>query len=657
MNKKGSPPAGVSAVAFQSGQLVTGLILSAVSVGSVVTVSYAWASDTHVAVAEAAWLPTWAVATSSAALVLVPWCAFMMWQFRKLARVVHAVRQATVVYNRKDLGAGLIAGLEQAVGVIKDLQWASVCMARRHVRARDAMQALLHGGEAVILLTGDGHIELMNPAAELLFRTARDSTTYQLLRERLCAVGSQFLDTALASLGDGSTNHPKPKETRCELRGRDGRAIQLDMSVCEIDLGGQRVLSVHALERRDATPVDPMGDDGQKKARYVSMLGHELRTPLNTLIGAVNQLAGETSTAVSKDLIGVARESTRAIRSLIDDLLDLAKVDAGKLELEEVPFDVCQQVGQCVHDFLPLATSRGLSLRITKSLEERTLIGDPRRVTQLVSNLLANAIKFTTRGGVQVRVSGDICKADDACCEVMIEVEDTGIGMDEAEQARIFEPFTQANASISRRYGGTGLGLALCREWAFAMGGTISVASALDVGSVFTVRLRLRRAFGAAVFKDSEPPTDEVRELAGKSTVLVADDNVLSQHLLKRWLNSECMSVQCVGNGEEAVAAASAGDFDVILMDVSMPKMNGIDATKIIRGLPSVTRTGTPRRTVQIIGITAFDMTEDRVECLAAGMNDYITKPIDRTELLGKIAQAQRRRRKTRQLGSVELSQ
>lgn len=629
-------------------------LLFAPAAGSLVAAVFVGASGAGAG--ALAWLPLWLAAAVSAALVAVPWCAIVAWQLRKLAQVVHAVRHATVIVRRDDLGAGLAPELGEAVELIRELQRSGMSMARRHIRARSAVQALFHGGEAVILFAPDGSILLMNLAAELLFGVSRDSATLELLRARLCPVGARLLADEFGRLGSAAASpHPKSKEALCELRRRGGQVARLDLSVCQVDLDGRPVLSVHALERRDAAPLQPNDADVQAKARYVSMLGHELRTPLNTLIAAVDQLSGDGASAPARlELIAAARESTRAMRSLVDDLLDLAKIDAGKLDLEAVPFDICQQVSQCVKSFGALAAARGIRLHMTESLEEGRLIGDPRRVTQLVSNLLANAIKFTDKGSVEVRLSSGICKDDDTCCDVVIEVEDTGIGMNEAEQARIFEPFTQANASINRRYGGTGLGLALCREWAAAMHGSIAVVSAPGAGSTFTVRLRLARAFGTPVFRDSEPPTDEVRGLAGKASVLLADDNVLSRHLFTRWLGSECTSVDCVGNGEEAVAAVSARDYDVVLMDVSMPKLNGIDATKIIRALPRVTAAGVPRRSPQIIGITAFDMAEDRAECLAAGMNDYITKPIDRTELLEKIAQAQRRARAQR-LASEDL--
>ncbi len=365
----------------------------------------------------------------------------------------------------------------------------------------------------------------------------------------------------------------------------------------------------------------------EAKSNFLAAMSHEIRTPMNGILGTCSLLFQTDLSAEQQEYAETITDSCRALLALIGDILDFSKIEAGKMELEKVRFDLLGLVRESVEILRPTAMAKGLALEAwvdTGGAPWR--LGDPVRVRQVLLNFLGNAVKFTERGHVDVRVR-PVPDTD----RVRIEVTDTGIGIEPDRLDSIFEEFTQVDASTTRRYGGTGLGLAISKRLVDLMEGTIGVESEPGVGSTFW-------------FEVSLPPVDAPAEpesrrgiplLAGELPplrVLLAEDNPVNQRLVVRMLEKAGHRVDCVENGAEAVTAARERPYDVILMDCQMPGMDGYEATRRIRELP-----GEAGR-VPILALTADALQGTRERCLACGMDDYLSKPFNVEELLSRIA-------------------
>ena len=377
------------------------------------------------------------------------------------------------------------------------------------------------------------------------------------------------------------------------------------------------------------------------KTAFLATISHEIRTPLNGLAGMLDLLGNTKLDVDAREFLDIASTAARQLRAILNDVLDLSKVEAGKLEFEQVPFDVQEQLGNAVRAFTGAARAKGLQLKIDCNVSAQMLLGDPQRICQIVSNLVDNAIKFTDQGGVEVQVVAHEATDGDDRCDLQVSVSDTGVGVPAEREGAIFEAFTQAEQSTSRRFGGTGLGLTLCRQLCRGMGGDIRFDRRPSGGSVLTFTIPCELAHGISPFADTQPAELADEETLSGRRALVVDDNRVNQTLLKRWLAKENMEVVLAADGADGVHAVVQGKFDIVLMDVSMPVMNGLDATRAIRALASPgTRETQAYARLPIIGISANAMLGDRQNCLECGMTDYVTKPIDRMELLGKIARA-----------------
>ncbi|HEX2559115.1 ATP-binding protein [Phenylobacterium sp.] len=366
------------------------------------------------------------------------------------------------------------------------------------------------------------------------------------------------------------------------------------------------------------------------KSDFLAKMSHEIRTPLNGVLGMTQSLLQDGRLeAGQREKLAVVEQSGGALLALLNDLLDISKIEAGKLELEVRAFDLAAALKSVVSTFSAVAADKGIGLRLEIDPEAQGAYdGDALRVRQIVTNLVSNAVKFTESGEVAVRAGA----SPDG--RVRISVSDTGIGIDDETLGRLFAKFEQADSSTTRRYGGSGLGLAICREIAELMGGHIDVESAPGRGATFTVTLPLKPRRAPAPSARAEAEGGAERPVLTGLRVLAADDNATNRLVLKALLAPMDVDLTLVENGREALGAWQAEPWDLILMDVQMPEMDGVEATAAIRAAEQAS--GRPR--TPIIALTANAMTHQVAHYLARGMDGHVAKPIDATSLYTAIA-------------------
>ena len=366
-------------------------------------------------------------------------------------------------------------------------------------------------------------------------------------------------------------------------------------------------------------------DAVKSKQQFLSNMSHEIRTPMNAIIGFTKVLLKTDLTDNQKEYLTAIKLSGDSLTVLINDILDLAKVDAGKMVFEQIPFKMASSISAMIHVFETKIQEK--NLKLIKKYDDRipnVLVGDPVRLHQIILNLVSNAVKFTTEGKITVEVK--LLNEDEESVTIEFSVTDTGIGIAEVKMEHIFENFQQASSDTSRLYGGTGLGLAIAKQLVESQGGTITAKSKLDEGSTFSFILPFMKTDSEAVL---EKELVELDEKVKNIKVLVVEDIVLNQLLMKTLLDDFGFEFDIAGNGKIAIEKLQNKPFDVILMDLQMPEMNGFDATRYIRNKMN--------SKVPIIALTADVTTVDLEKCKAVGMNDYISKPIDERLLYNKI--------------------
>jgi len=370
------------------------------------------------------------------------------------------------------------------------------------------------------------------------------------------------------------------------------------------------------------------------KTMFFTNLSHEIRTPLNGILGMAQALATDHLSAEQQEKISIILESGHMLRALLNDVLDLSKIEAGKLEISAIPGNLHHMLSRVSQLFQAQAEHKRLQLRLHRQANLPELLAfDPVRIGQCISNLLSNAIKFTESGRIDVTTSS--MRQISGAHLVTIEVSDTGVGVSSAAQAKLFSAFNQADETISRRFGGTGLGLAISRHLARLMGGDLTVQSEEGQGSTFRLTfnaLQITKPIESAEPNQTAPnrSSAEGRMLRG-TRVLVTDDNAINRRVIRLLLEPLGCQITEAVNGEEALDQLAAKPFDIVLLDVRMPIMDGEEAIKRIRSSKH------PWRSLPVIALTADSMHGDRERCLALGMSEYVPKPVDKGELIAKM--------------------
>jgi len=367
------------------------------------------------------------------------------------------------------------------------------------------------------------------------------------------------------------------------------------------------------------------------KSAFLATMSHEIRTPMNGIIGMADLLLGMSLTGQQERYARIVKSSGESLLSLINDILDFSKIEAGKLQLECIEFDLRDVLESCADAAAIQAGAKGLSMdRFVDPRIPQVLLGDPVRLRQILTNLVGNAIKFTPEGGI--RVVCDLLSEEGDSCVVHFSVVDTGIGIPPDKQGQLFQKFSQVDTSTTREYGGTGLGLAISRQLAELMGGEIGVDSDVGLGATFWFSAVFRTLRGedsprriVSASREPDPSADPSRQDALGARLLLVEDVAVNQEVavgILRKLGFD--SVRVCGNGKLAVHALEREMFDLVLMDVQMPEMDGLDATRIIRDR----RSAVLQHWIPVVAMTANAMSEDRARCLEAGMDDHVPKPI-----------------------------
>ncbi len=491
--------------------------------------------------------------------------------------------------------------------------------------------------DAIITINKKGIIQTFNPAAEKIFgylaTEALGNNISMLLPEKEQKEHDSYVMNS-------KLHAPRIFNQDRELQGRrkDGSLLPLELNIAPMKLekeqgfvGVLRDITEHKKsERTLQKAMEEAEAASQAKSLFLATMSHEIRTPMNAVLGILGLLKESTLNNQQRHLVHTGRESGELLLTIINDILDFSKMEADKLQLEHTCFDLHRLLTNSIELLKLQAERKGLILELSLDSDlPRYAKGDPDRLRQILLNLGNNATKFTRDG--RINISASAALINDTAFTLHCTVQDTGIGISQEHQATLFEEFTMADQGHTRTHEGTGLGLAICKRLVSLMQGSINMSSEAGKGSLFFFDVKLELATeqecgnAQAIMKPQQLPPTNTR-------ILLAEDNPANQMVIKNILESSNLRVDIVANGREAIEAVRHLPYDIVLMDISMPEMDGITATREIRQLPG------KMSKLPIIALTAHSLSGDKERFLAAGMDEYLSKPIDRAAMLHCIA-------------------
>lgn len=437
-------------------------------------------------------------------------------------------------------------------------------------------------------------------------------------REAVTASG-RFVSEYRIVRPDGAVRHIRDTASVYEAPDGTQRLVGLLWDVTT-DVERQEELNLRRIEAEAATVA---------KSRFLAAMSHEIRTPMSGVLGLLGLMLEEPLSKPQRERAEIALASARGLLRILNDILDFSKMEANLVRISEEAVAIRPLIDDVAALMAAGATQKGISLTcsVADNVPE-VVVTDAMRLRQILTNLVSNATKFTEAGSIRIRVDaaprGDMLR---------FEVGDTGIGIAPEHLGAVFDEFVQIDSSLTRRTGGTGLGLAVCKQLTGLLGGTIGVESSPDEGSIFTFTIRATHETAKPAIEASNPAPENAS--SAPLRVLLAEDNSTNRYLITAFLQAAGHTITAVGNGADAVSAAATGGFDVVLMDVQMPLLDGLSATRAIRALPE------PSSKVAIIALTANAMSGDREQCIAAGMDDYLSKPVEAGALARALGRVQ----------------
>ncbi|WP_051640606.1 PAS domain-containing hybrid sensor histidine kinase/response regulator [Thiomicrorhabdus sp. Milos-T2] len=519
--------------------------------------------------------------------------------------------------------------------------------------------------EAIFVLDLNGKILNTNRAAESLLGCNKTQLVNAVFRDWLdteSLAHYESLKQAFIEALSLNTNAVSEMD-KLYLKSANGALVAVEISLNSIELNAKPLLVQvvrnvtlqQQAQKQLSLAKEEAEDLAKARSRFVATISHEIRTPMNGVLGMADLLFDTPLTPIQEEYLQAIKQSGDVLLNIINEVLDFAKLDEGKVVLSHVKFNLKQAAEETLHLLSPMAEEKGLALTLHYSDElHETFMGDVLRIQQLLFNLVGNAIKFTEQGHVQIKVTPAKADADtgvDAGADeddnypvqgLLIEVEDSGIGIAKEHLNRLFDSFTQADESTSRKFGGTGLGLAICKQLVDLMNGHIVVLSEINKGSTFQVRLPLEipaseekakfTASNALISHEDTVIQEDMDSLPLTGiNVLLIEDNTINQNVIKAFVKRLGAKVDIAENGLKGVDfwRLGEGKYQLILMDCQMPVMDGFDATKIIRKEEALSY---QQSSVPIIALTANVLTDDRSRCFQVGMNDFLAKPINREQ-------------------------